>query len=80
MSDPTDRQESFTVQCAYTLSLSDDPIVFPNQSGARTLHDFSMYPIQNARTVMLASEPLYTFHAGFSDSWDQEALRRLLHG
>jgi hypothetical protein len=39
-----------------------------------------MYPIQDARAVMLASGPLYTFHADFYNSWNQEALRRLLHG
>lgn len=39
-----------------------------------------MYPIQDARAVMLASGPLYTFHADFYNSWNQEALRALLHG
>jgi Domain of unknown function (DUF1996) len=36
----TDAKVSFTVQCGYTRSLNDDPIVFPNQSGASHLHDF----------------------------------------
>lgn len=39
-----------------------------------------MYPIKDARGIMLASGPAYTFHADFYNSWNQEALRKLLLG
>jgi len=39
-----------------------------------------IYPIKDARGVTLASGPGYTFHADFYNSWDQEALTRLLYG
>jgi hypothetical protein len=39
-----------------------------------------IYPIIDARGVMLASGPVYTYHADFYNSWDQEALTRMLQG
>jgi hypothetical protein len=32
--------DSFNLNCAYTRSLNDDPIVYPGQQGASHLHDF----------------------------------------
>ena len=39
-----------------------------------------IYPIIDARGIMLASGPAYTFHADFYNSWDQAALTKLLQG
>lgn len=37
---PSVEASSFNLNCPYTRSLRDDPIVYPNQPGASHLHDF----------------------------------------
>lgn len=57
---------SFNLNCAYTRSLADDPIVYPDQPGVSHMHDFfgnratdanSVAPLPNTTSCQNAKDP-----------------------
>ena len=71
---------TFTVHVIFPTCLDPQTNAVAYEPCPRGLHDDLpqlteriMYPIQDARAVMLASGPVYTFHADFYNSWNQEA-------